>query len=108
MRPCQHCGRAIGVKQSRCPHCAHEQSATVGFDVAPRSAPDFSGPGTHHVLDDDDASLIAACRLAPFVIMLPGGFFGYIAAGISGMMIGSFLTLLCALIVIFAAIGGGT
>src|SRR5262245_12369336 len=106
MRPCQICGRAIEVKERRCPHCGREQSATIGLAAPPPASDLDAEPVAPDDSDDDDAMFYAAWRVAPVVVMALGGLLGYLAAGVAGMMVGALVLALAAGLVLATILGG--
>lgn len=106
MRPCQICGRAIGVKEHRCPHCGREQSATVGLAAPPPASELDAESVDEDGADDDDAVFYAAWRVAPLVTMSVGGLLGYLMAGITGMMVGALVMVLAAGVLLATVLGG--
>jgi hypothetical protein len=105
MRPCQHCGRPIGVKEQRCPHCARDQSTTVGL-AAPLREEEYDDSSEPDAAVDDDMIFYAAWRAAPLVVLGVGGFLGYLAAGVAGMMIGALVMALAAGVLLATVLGG--
>lgn len=105
MRPCQHCGWAIGVKDRRCAHCGGEQSPTMGLS-APPLASGLDAESFEPDPDDDDAMFYAAWRVAPLVTMSVGGLLGYLMAGITGMMVGALVMVLAAGVLLATILGG--
>jgi hypothetical protein len=106
MRPCQHCGRAIGVKACWCAHCGREQSPTVGLTAPPLASAEDAGLPEPDAADDDDMMFYAAWRVAPLVTMSVGGLLGYFMAGITGMMVGALVMVLAAGVLLATLLGG--
>ena len=106
MRPCQHCGRAIGVKDRACAHCGQEQSSTVGLTAPPLGSAQDAWLAEPDAADDDDAIFYAAWRVAPLVTMSVGGLLGYLMAGITGMMVGALVMVLAAGVLLATILGG--
>lgn len=105
MRPCQHCGRPIGVKEQRCPHCARDQATTVGL-AAPLRAEDCDDSAEQDPAGDDDMLFYTAWRAAPLIVLVLGGALGYLAAGVPGMMIGALVMALAAGVLLATVLGG--
>ena len=99
MRPCQHCGRAIGLKEPICPYCRREQAQSVPLVVASVPATRNSAGGPRE-LERADAVLRRSIHLgvAALVILATTG--GYLFGGVAGALIAAFFTGLLALLVV--------
>lgn len=106
MRPCQHCGRPIGMKEQHCPHCGRDQATKVGLTAPLLPSGIDVEPGDPDVANDDDAFFYAAWRVAPMVVLGLGGVLGYLTAGVAGMMIGALVMALAAGVLMATILGG--